>query len=233
MLMGPQNLPERIAATRERVARAAQAAGRSAQSVTLLGVGKGQSAALLAAAADCGLRDFGESYLQEALAKLAALRTRGLTWHFVGRLQTNKTRAIAENFAWVHALDRLKIAERLAAQRPAAAAPLNVCLQVNLAGEASKGGVAPGEAAALAAAVARLPRLKLRGLMCIPPEQAEPARQRLPFAQLRRLQEQLNDTGLGLDTLSMGMSGDFEAAIAEGATIVRVGTALFGPRPVQ
>jgi PLP dependent protein len=229
--MSPQNLPARIAAVRERVVRAAGAAGRSAQSVTLLAIGKAQPVALLEAAAACGLEHFGESYLQEALAKIAALRARGLTWHFVGRLQANKTGPIAQAFDWVHALDRLKVAQRLAAQRPAHAPPLNVCLQVNLAGEATKGGVAPGELGALAAAVAALPRLALRGLMCIPPEETEPARQRAWFARLRQLRDQLNARGARLDTLSMGMSGDFEAAIAEGATIVRLGTALFGPRP--
>jgi PLP dependent protein len=155
----------------------------------------------------------------------------GLTWHFVGNIQTNKTRQIAENFAWVHSIDRLKIAQRLAAQRPFHAPPLNVCLQVNLAGEASKGGVAAIDAPALAAAVAALPRLTLRGLMSIPEPDADPERQRRAFRQLRELLENLNATGAGLDTLSMGMSADLEAAIAEGATIVRVGTALFGARP--
>jgi PLP dependent protein len=229
--MSPQNLPTRIQAVQKRVARAAEAAGRSAQSVTLLAIGKAQPLPLLEAAAACGLEHFGESYLQEALEKIAALRERGLTWHFVGRVQANKTRPIAEEFAWVHALDRVRIAERLAAQRPAHAPPLNVCLQVNLAGEAAKGGVAAGELAPLAAAVAKLPRLSLRGLMCIPPEETEPARQREWFAKLRQLRDQLDVQGARLDTLSMGMSGDFEAAIAEGATIVRLGTALFGPRP--
>jgi hypothetical protein len=231
--MSPQNLPERIAAVQERVARAAARAGRNAQSVTLLAVGKAQPPELLAAAAGCGLKHFGESYLQEALAKIAALPDRELTWHFVGRVQANKTRPIAETFAWVHALDRLKVAERLAAQRPFHAPPLNVCLQVNLAQERTKGGVTPAELPALAAAVAALPRLALRGLMCIPPEESEPARQRAWFARLRELLDRLNTAGARLDTLSMGMSGDFEAAIAEGATIVRLGTALFGPRPVQ
>jgi pyridoxal phosphate enzyme (YggS family) len=228
--MSPQNLPARIQAVQKRVARAAEAAGRSAQSVTLLAIGKAQPLPLLNAAAACGLEHFGESYLQEALAKIAALRERGLTWHFVGRVQANKTRPIAEEFAWVHALDRVRIAERLAAQRPPHAPPLNVCLQVNVAGEGTKGGVAPDELAPLAAAVAKLPRLALRGLMCIPPEETEPARQRAWFAKLRQLRDQLNVQGARLDTLSMGMSGDFEAAIAEGATIVRLGTALFGPR---
>ena len=231
MLMSPQNLPERINAVLEQVTQAAGAAGRSAQSVTLLAVGKAQPPQMLAAAARAGLHHFGESYLQEALQKITALQELPLTWHFIGQLQTNKTRAIAENFAWVHALDRLKIAQRLSAQRPFHAPPLNVCLQVNLAAESTKGGVAPAGLAGLAAAVAALPRLRLRGLMCIPPEEADPARQRAWFAQLRPLQEQLNTSGLGLDTLSMGMSADFQAAIAEGSTIVRLGTALFGPRP--
>jgi len=229
--MNPQNLPAVLREVRERMARAAAAAGRSAQSVTLLAVGKAQPVELLAAAADCGVTDFGESYLQEALAKIAALRTRALTWHFIGRIQSNKTRPIAEAFSWVHALDRAKVAERLAAQRPREAPPLNVCLEVNIAGEPSKGGVMPGELPDLAAAVARLPHLALRGLMCIPPEETEPARQRAWFARLRGLRDDLNAAGYSLDTLSMGMSGDFEAAIQEGATIVRLGTVLFGARP--
>jgi pyridoxal phosphate enzyme (YggS family) len=231
--MSPQNLPAAIKDVRERIARAALAAGRTADSVTLLAVSKAQPAELIATAANAGLKDFGESYLKEALTKIAALQKRSLTWHFVGRLQANKTRAIAEQFAWVHALDRLHIAERLAAQRSVHAPPLNVCLQVNLAGEARKAGVAPEELPELARAVAALPRLALRGLMCLPPEESEVARQRAWFAQLRALFAQLNAGGARLDTLSMGMSGDFEAAILEGATIVRLGTVLFGPRPVQ
>jgi pyridoxal phosphate enzyme (YggS family) len=205
MLRGPQNLPERVRAVRERIAQAAARAGRNAH--------------------------FGESYLQEALQKLDALQDRALTWHFVGRIQANKTRAIAEAFAWAHAVDRLKIAARLSEQRPHYAPPLNVCLQVRLADEAAKGGVAAGELAGLARQVALLPRLRLRGLMCIPPEETQPERQRAWFRELRRHLEALNSGGAALDTLSMGMSGDFEAAIEEGATIVRVGTALFGPRP--
>jgi PLP dependent protein len=228
--MGPQNLPVRIRDLRERMARASAAAGRSAHSVTLLAAAKGQPVELLAAAADCGVSDFGESYLQEGLGKIAALRNRPLTWHFIGRVQSNKTRPIAEAFAWVHAVDRLKVAERLAAQRPAGLPPLNVCLEVNVATELSKGGVAPESTAALAAQVAGLPRLALRGLMCIPPEEADVVRQRAWFARLRALLEALNAAGAHLDTLSMGMTGDFEAAILEGATIVRIGTALFGPR---
>ena len=231
MLMNPQNLPAAVREVRTCMARAAEAAGRSAHSVTLLAVGKAQPAELLAAAADCGISDFGESYLQEALGKITALQGRGLTWHFIGRIQANKTRPIAESFAWVHALDRLKVAERLAAQRPPRAPPLYVCLQVNVAGEASKGGVAPAELPALAAGVRCLPHLTLRGLMCIPPEETEPARQRGWFARLRVLRDELNAAGHSLDTLSMGMSADFESAILEGATIVRLGTILFGARP--
>lgn len=231
MLMSPQNLPERINAVLEQVRQAVATAGRSAQSVTVLGIGKGQPPQTLAEAARCGLTQFGESYLQEALEKQAALRELPLTWHFVGRVQANKTRVLAEQFAWVHAVDRLKIAERLAAQRPFHAPPLNICLQVNLAAEATKGGVAAAQLPALAAAVAQLPRLKLRGLMCIPPEEAQVARQRAWFAQLRVLRDELNAGGLALDTLSMGMSADFQAAIMEGSTIVRLGTALFGARP--
>jgi hypothetical protein len=231
MLRGPQNLPERVLEVRRRVAQAAARAGRSAQSVTLLAVTKAQPAEVVRAAADLGLTQFGESYLQEALEKLDALRDRTLTWHFVGRIQANKTRPIAERFAWVHAVDRLKIAARLSEQRPHYAPPLNVCLQVRLGDEAGKGGIAADELPALARAVAQLPRLKLRGLMCIPPEETEAARQHAWFRELRRLYEALNAGGAALDTLSMGMTGDFEAAIEEGATIVRIGTALFGPRP--
>jgi PLP dependent protein len=248
--MGPQNLPERIDQVRNRIEKAALQAGRRVDSITLLGVTKGQPAAAVRAAREAGLTDFGESYLQEGLEKIAALSDPGvargagsdrlpadmsalhhLTWHFIGRMQANKTRPVAESFAWVHAVDRLKIAERLAEQRPYYAPPLNVCLQVNVAGEASKGGVGFAELPALAAAVRALPRFKLRGLMCLPPQSDDPERQRLWFRRLREAFEELNRTGLGLDTLSMGMSGDLEAAIAEGATMVRIGTALFGPRP--
>lgn len=233
MLMSPQNLALRIRDVQRRVAQAATASARSAHSVTILAVGKAQPPEMLAAAADAGLTEFGESYLKEALGKIAALQERRLTWHFIGRVQANKTKAIAEAFAWVHTVDRLKVAERLAAQRPYHSPPLNVCLQVNLAAEATKGGVAPAQLPGLAEAVAALPRLKLRGLMCLPPAEEEPARQRHWFAQLRQLKDALNARGAALDTLSMGMSDDFEAAIAEGSTLVRLGTVLFGPRPVQ
>jgi PLP dependent protein len=243
MLMGPQNLPERLEEVRERIKKAAADAGRPVDCITLLGITKGQSASVLHSAAQAGIREFGESYLQEALDKMAAvakLRAQAqppqeaddaeLTWHFVGRLQSNKTRPVAEGFAWVHAVDRLKIAERLSEQRPYYAPPLNVCLQVNVAGEESKGGVSLADLPALAAAVAALPRLKLRGLMCLPPEESNPTRQRHWFRLLREALEKLKSSGLALDTLSMGMSGDLEAAIQEGATLIRVGTALFGPR---
>ena len=231
MLMNPQNLLQPVARLRERVAAAAALAGRSVDSVTILTVSKGHPAATVRAAIAAGLTQFGESYLQEALPKQSELAGDPTpVWHFIGRLQSNKTRPVAEHFDWVHAVDRLKVAERLAEQRPYHAPPLNVCLQVNIAGEASKGGIAPAEVPELARSVAALPRLKLRGLMCLPPEEDDPARQRVWFARLRELQESLRDRGLPLDTLSMGMSDDFEAAILEGATIVRIGTALLGPR---
>lgn len=225
-------MPERVRALRGRMAAAAAAAGRNVDSVTLLAVSKGQPAGLIRSAAAAGVADIGESYLGEALEKMQALGDLPLTWHFIGRLQANKTRQVAEHFAWVHGVDRLKIAERLAAQRPFHAPALNVCIQVSLADEPAKGGVPAAELPGLAAAVAALPRLALRGLMCIPPAEADPARQRAWFARLRTLRDALSAGGLRLDTLSMGMSGDFEAAIREGATIVRLGTALFGPRPV-
>src|SRR3984885_6273135 len=230
MLMGPQNLPENIRQVHERIKRAAGACGRNVDSVTLLAVCKSQPPEIVRAAARAGLEHFGESYLQEALDKIACLADLPLTWHFVGRIQANKTRAIAEHFAWVHGMDRLRIAERLAAQRPYHAPALNVCLQVKLGAEASKGGVAPAALPALAAEVARLPRLQLRGLMCIPPPASAAREPRSAFAELAALLQELNAGGAQLDTLSMGMSADFEAAICEGATIVRVGTALFGAR---
>jgi pyridoxal phosphate enzyme (YggS family) len=231
--MGPQNLPEQVRMVRKRIDSAVQAAGRNVDSVTLLAASKAQPANSVRALAQAGVRDFGESYVQEAQEKIQALRDLSLTWHFIGRLQTNKTRPIAESFDWVHGVDRLKIAERLAEQRPFHAPPLNVCLQVNIAGEASKGGVTIAELPTLASAVAALPRLKLRGLMCLPPDEDDPSRQRGWFAKMRQALETLNAAGAGLDTLSMGMSGDLESAILEGATLVRVGTALFGSRPAR
>jgi len=235
MLIGPQNLARNLASVRERMALAALRAGRNAESITLVGASKSQPATVIEAAARAGLNDFGESYVQEALGKMSALAAPAhlpaLTWHFIGRLQANKTRTVAEHFSWVHALDRLKIAERLSAQRPFHAPALNVCIEVKLAAEADKGGVDPGEVEALAGAIAGLPRLKLRGLMCLPPEESGADAQRRWFAELRCLFERLNARGAGLDTLSMGMTADLEAAILEGATLVRVGTGIFGPRP--
>jgi pyridoxal phosphate enzyme (YggS family) len=231
MLMVPQNSLQQVRFVRNRIETAMREAGRNVDSVTLLAVSKGHSANRIREIAEAGVRHMGESYLQEALEKIEQLRDVGFTWHFIGRLQANKTRVIATHFDWVHGVERLKIAERLSEQRPFLAPPLNVCLQVNIGGEASKGGVTVSELPALAAAVAALPRLNLRGLMCIPPDEDDPTRQRMWFAAMRRALEELNAAGAGLDTLSMGMSDDFEAAIAEGATIVRIGTALFGERP--
>jgi len=232
MLIGPQNLAENARFVRLRIAAAATAAGRAPSSVTLVAVTKGHDIETLRTAAGCGLDHIGESYVQEALAKMDALAGEpAITWHFIGRLQANKTRAVAERFAWAHAVDRVRIAERLSAQRPESAAPLNVCLEVNLEGERSKAGVAPSELIAVARAVAALPRLRLRGLMCIPPPLSDRALQRSRFARLRELLADLGTAGVAGDTLSMGMSDDYELAIAEGATHVRVGTALFGPRP--
>jgi pyridoxal phosphate enzyme (YggS family) len=209
---------------------ACSAAGRAPEQVRLLAVSKTFPADDVRAAAAAGQTAFGESYAQEALEKIALLTDLPLEWHYIGPLQSNKTRPIAEHFSWVHAVDRLKIAERLSAQRPTGLPDLNLCIQVNISGEASKSGVAPGEVLAMARAIAALPRLRLRGLMAIP----EPAEgfeaQRAPFRRMRELLAELNAGGLPCDTLSMGMSGDLEAAIAEGATIVRVGTAIFGAR---
>ena len=217
-------------AVRQRVADAARACGRDPAAVGLIAVSKTFGADAVAAAHACGQRVFGENYVQEAVDKIVALASLGLEWHFIGPIQSNKTRQIAENFAWVHSVDRAKIAERLSAARPDALAPLQVCIQINIGDENTKGGVAPADALALARAIAALPRLKLRGLMTIPPASDEPAQQRRYFAELRKLKEQLATAGVALDTLSMGMSADLEAAIAEGATLVRVGTAIFGQR---
>lgn len=213
---------------RERIDRACRLAGRQAESVCLLAVSKTFPAGAVREARRAGQRRFGESYLQEALAKQDELADLDLEWHFIGPIQGNKTRPIAERFAWVHGVDRLKIAQRLSAARPANLPPLNVCIQVNVSGEASKHGVAPGDALALAREVVGLPRLKLRGFMCIARATDDSTEQRSQFARPRALLEQA--AGLGLDTLSMGMSSDLDAAIMEGATIVRVGTAIFGQR---
>jgi hypothetical protein len=196
----------------------------------LVAVTKAQTAESARLAATAGVTDFGENYLKEALAKMDQLAELKLRWHFIGAIQSNKTRAIAERFEWVHSVDRLNVARRLSEQRPFHAQPLNVCIQVALVPEPTKGGVSSDALPALALAVAGLPRLRLRGLMCLPPPQPTPNDERALFARLRTVLQDLNAGGLKLDTLSMGMSGDFESAIAEGATQVRIGTALFGPR---
>jgi pyridoxal phosphate enzyme (YggS family) len=216
----------------QRMDRVAVSSGRRPGSVQLLAVSKTFSAVAVREAYAAGQRAFGENYVQEALAKiadLADLRSQ-IEWHLIGPLQSNKTRDVAETFDWVHSVDRLKIAERLSAQRPASLPPLQLCLQVNISGEASKSGLLPAEVAAVATAVAALPRVVLRGLMAIPEPAADPQAQRLPHRALRELLQALNAGGLALDTLSMGMSADLEAAICEGATVVRVGSAIFGGR---
>ena len=219
-----------LQAVRARIAAACVVAGRPAGSVQLLAVSKTWPAASVREAAASGQRAFGENYAQEAVDKAAELVELGLEWHFIGPLQGNKTRLVAENFVWVHSVDRLKIAQRLAAQRPPNLAPLQVCIQVNVSGEASKSGCAPDQAAALAHAVAALPHLCLRGLMAIPEPSDDISLQRRRFALLRELRDRISSEGLLLDTLSMGMSDDLEAAIMEGATLVRIGTAIFGER---
>jgi pyridoxal phosphate enzyme (YggS family) len=224
-------IENRLQAVKSRIAAACAAAGRDPRDIVLVAVGKTFPAASLRAAHAAGQRDFGENQVQEALAKMEQLRDLDLVWHFIGPVQSNKTRAVAERFHWVHSIDRLKIAERLSEQRPATLAPLQACVQVNVSGEASKSGVPPLEAPALAHAVARLPRLRLRGLMTIPEPTTDLALARRRFETVRDLEAQLVRDGLALDTLSMGMSDDLEAAIAAGATMVRVGTAIFGPRP--
>ena len=231
MLTAPQFSPAVLAAVRERIADAARRAGRDPASVCLLAVSKQHPAALVRAAYAAGQRDFGENYVQEGATKVDELGDLAdARWHFIGQLQANKTREVAERFSWVHTVDRERVAARLSAQRPHHALPLQVLLQVRLAEEPGKGGVAPEGVAALATIVESMPRLRLRGLMCIPPPARSLDDQRRPFRRLRELLERLNASGHQLDTLSMGMSDDLEAAVAEGATIVRVGTAIFGNR---
>ncbi|MGM0595276.1 MAG: YggS family pyridoxal phosphate-dependent enzyme [Pseudomonadota bacterium] len=222
---------QRLQAVKHRIDDACKSHSRDPADVALLAVSKTRQPAELRAMAAAGVRRFGENYLQEALEKIRALADLPLEWHFIGPIQSNKTKPIAEQFDWVHSVDRLKIARRLSEQRPEALAPLNICLQVNVSAESSKSGIAPDELPALAREVAELPRLRLRGLMTIPAPTEGFEAQRRPFAQLRQALDALNAEGMALDTLSMGMSGDLEAAIAEGATLVRVGTALFGARP--
>jgi hypothetical protein len=215
---------------RNLLAETAENAGRSRDSVKLLAVSKKQPVSAILEAASAGQRDFGENQAVEGIEKVTEIGNPDLTWHFIGHLQTNKTRAVAEHFSWVHSVDRLKTARRLSDQRPAALGQLNVCIQVNIDDEASKSGIAPDEAGDLAAEIMELPRLRLRGLMCLPAIREDFEAQRVPFRRLRELGDELRGQGVPIDTLSMGMSADFRAAIYEGSTIVRIGTAVFGPR---
>ncbi len=212
------------------LAKAAADAGRPADQIRLLAVSKKKPAEAVLEAYSAGQRDFGENFVQEGLDKIAAVGRDDAIWHFIGHLQSNKTKAVSEHFQWVHTIDRLKIARRLSVQRPRHAGDLNVCIEVNIDAEDSKSGVSPAEVADLAAAVAELPGLRLRGLMCLPAIRTDFEQQRQPFARLRALMESLNRSGMQMDTLSMGMTADYAAAIREGATIVRVGTAIFGAR---
>jgi pyridoxal phosphate enzyme (YggS family) len=224
------SISERLQAVTERLRAAENVAGRASGSVSLLAVSKTQPAQAIREAHAAGQRAFGENYLQESLEKMAMLEDLPLEWHFIGPIQSNKTRPIAEHFAWVHGVDRLKIAQRLSDARPPEMPPLDICIEVNVSGEESKGGAAPEEVKALADAIVQLPRIRLRGLMSIPAPTDDIALQHRQFRMLREHFEALNGSGHALDTLSMGMSEDFPAAIAEGATIVRIGTAIFGPR---
>ena len=221
---------DNLQAVRARIAAAAIAAGRDPASAGLLAVSKTFGAEAVIAARAAGQRAFGESYVQEAVEKIATVADPGIEWHFIGPLQSNKTRLVAEHFDWVHSVSSLRIARRLSEQRPASRGPMSICLQVNVSGEASKAGVSEAELPALASEVATLPGLRLRGLMCIPAPAEGFAAQRAPFAELARMLQRLRGAGMDVDTLSMGMSDDLEAAIAEGATWVRVGTAMFGSR---
>lgn len=225
-----KNLATNLRAIEKRIVTLARAYGRDPADISLVAVSKTHDAQAVRTAYAAGARRFGENYLQEALDKMALLKDLAIEWHFIGRIQGNKTRAIVEHFSWVHGLDSLAHAKRLSSQRPVALGPLNVCLQVNLSGEASKGGSSRDALPELAQAVAVLPGLRLRGLMTLPSVESSLMAQRAPFQQLAQLQQRLNEQGLGLDSLSMGMSDDLEAAIAEGATLVRIGTAIFGSR---
>ena len=225
-----KNIEKNLNHIHAQIVEVASACERDPDSIILVAVSKRKPASDIRCAWQAGQTDFGENYLQEAQDKISELANLGLHWHFIGPIQSNKTRDIAERFAWAHSLDRFKIARRLNDQRPPDLAPLKVCIQVNISREASKSGVAPEDLAQLATAVAALPRLQLRGLMAIPRPEPDLAAQRAPFARLREALEALNEQGFMLDTLSMGMSDDMEAAVAEGATLVRIGTAIFGAR---
>ncbi|MGY8774415.1 YggS family pyridoxal phosphate-dependent enzyme [Spongiibacter tropicus] len=234
-MSSPQTITANIAALRQRIVQSASDAGRDPAEITLLAVSKTRSAEEVAVALDAGLTQIGENYLQEAVDKQAALQGRNACWHFIGPIQSNKTREIASHFDWVHSVDREKIARRLSEQRPEGKPPLKICLQVNISREDSKSGVLPEDALTLAKQITALPALQLRGLMAIPAASDDPAEQRAAFAALRALRDTLQQAlpDQTLDTLSMGMSGDMDAAIAEGSTLIRIGTALFGPRPAK
>ena len=221
---------ENLRKIRDLLAKAAVDAGREADSIRLLAVSKKQPISLVLAAVAAGQRDFGENFVQEGLEKIAAAGREDLCWHFIGHLQSNKTQAVADHFDWVHTVDRFKTAERLSRQRPQHLGDLNICLQVNIDVEPGKSGVAVIEVLALARKVAALPRIQFRGLMCLPKMRSGVDAQREPFACLRELSDTLQTDGIAIDTLSMGMSDDYQAAILEGSTIVRIGTAVFGPR---
>ncbi|ADN77145.1 alanine racemase domain protein [Ferrimonas balearica DSM 9799] len=223
-------ITERLIEAQARIDSAAAQAGRVGESITLLAVSKTKPAEMIREAYLAGARDFGENYLQEGVDKIDALQDLDIRWHFIGPLQSNKTRPVAERFDWIHSVDRLKIAQRLSEQRPSGKAPLNVCIQVNISAEQSKSGVNPAQLPELAAAVAALPGLRLRGLMAIPAPESDPEKQRQALAQMKQLFDALKAEHPGLDTLSMGMSDDLEAAVAEGSTMVRIGTAIFGTR---
>ena len=224
------NMEKNLSDIHTRIASAANASGRDADSIMLLAVSKKKPASDIRLAYECGQREFGENYLQEALQKIQELQSLDINWHFIGAIQSNKTRSIAEAFAWVHCVDRLKIAKRLSEQRPSTLAPLNVCIQVNIDHEASKAGIELGELDDLAVAIAGLPGIRLRGLMTIPAPRADYSEQCQAFARLAEALASLRQQGLDCDTLSMGMTQDMEAAIAQGSTIVRIGTAIFGER---
>jgi len=224
------SLAERLSQLRRQISSTASSCDRDPSDITLLAVSKTRPVEDILAAVAAGQRAFGENYLQDALPKIAALKDRNLEWHFIGRIQSNKTRDIAGHFSWVHALEKLKHARRLDSQRPPGLPPLNACIQLNLTGEASKGGISAEELPDLLENTEGLPHLKVRGLMTMPPASADEELQRQVFGKLRELLEEMNRQGHGLDTLSMGMSGDMRAAICEGATMVRIGTAIFGPR---
>ena len=224
------SLASRLAAAQQRQAEAARLAGRDPAAILMLAISKTQPPEVIQEAYDAGLRAFGENYLQEAVDKQPLLPA-DIEWHCTGPVQSNKSKLVAEHFDWCHTVDSLKLAERLNNQRPAALPPLNVCVQLHIGGEDSKSGISADEVPAVAAAIAKLPRLRLRGIMTIPPASEDPAEQRRWFAEARAVYERLRAEIPGVDTLSMGMSGDLEAAIAEGSTMIRVGSALFGPRP--